>query len=297
MLGVCVGSEAWLRSPVNSPCQRLWLTTWRPCTCNAGRFSYGESPRTPPLEGTSLHRWNNSVERPWGILSLFTTCLHAGVTVTWRLCKAGRFSYGESPRTPPLEGTSLHRWNNSVERPWGILSLFTTCLHAGVTVTWRLCKAGRFSYGESPWTPPLEGTSLHRWNNSVERPWGILSLFTTCLHAGVTVTWRLCKAGRFSYGESPRTPPLEGTSLHRWNNSVERPWGILSLFTTCLHAGVTVTWRLCKAGRFSYGESPWTPPLEGTSLHRWNNSVERPWGILSLFTTCLHAGVSHVASL
>ena len=44
----------------------------------------------------------------------------------------------------------------------------------------------------------------------------------------------LCKAGRFSYGESPRTPPLEGTSLHRWNISVERPWGILSLFTTCL---------------------------------------------------------------
>ena len=24
-----------------------------------------------------------------------------------------------------------------------------------------------------------------------------------------------------------------------------------------------------------------------TPLHRWNNSVERPWGILSLFTTCL----------
>ena len=43
----------------------------------------------------------------------------------------------------------------------------------------------------------------------------------------------LCKAGRFSYGESPRTPPLEGTSLHRRNISVERPWGILSLFTTC----------------------------------------------------------------
>ena len=46
--------------------------------------------------------------------------------------------------------------------------------------------------------------------------------------------WHLCKAGSFSYGESLRTPPLEGTSLHRWNNSVERPWGILSLFTTCL---------------------------------------------------------------
>ena len=44
--------------------------------------------------------------------------------------------------------------------------------------------------------------------------------------------WRPCESGRFSYGESPRTPPLEGTSLHRRNNSVERPWGIFSLFTT-----------------------------------------------------------------
>ena len=49
----------------------------------------------------------------------------------------------------------------------------------------------------------------------------------------------------------------------------------------------TDKWHLCKAGSFSYGETPWTPPLEGTSLHRWNNSVERPWRILSLFTTCL----------
>ena len=48
-----------------------------------------------------------------------------------------------------------------------------------------------------------------------------------------TCMWQLCGAGRFSYGESPRTPPFEGTSLHRRNMSVERPWGILSLFTTC----------------------------------------------------------------
>ena len=53
-------------------------------------------------------------------------------------------------------------------------------------------------------------------------------------HSENTDKWHLCKAGSFSYGESPRAPPLEGTSLHRWNNSVERPWGILSLFTTCL---------------------------------------------------------------
>ena len=54
-------------------------------------------------------------------------------------------------------------------------------------------------------------------------------------HSENTDKWHLRKAGSFfSYGESPRTPPLEGTSLHRWNNSVERPLGILSLFTTCL---------------------------------------------------------------
>ena len=53
-------------------------------------------------------------------------------------------------------------------------------------------------------------------------------------HSENTDKWYLCKAGGFSYTESPRTPPLEGTSLHQWNNSAERPWGILSLFTTCL---------------------------------------------------------------
>ena len=34
-------------------------------------------------------------------------------------------------------------------------------------------------------------------------------------HSQNTDKWHLCKAGSFSYGESPRTPPLEGTSLHR----------------------------------------------------------------------------------
>ena len=62
---------------INWPYQRLWH---RPNLCRfvvvfaGGRFSYGESLQTPPLEGTSLHRWSNSVERPWGILSLLTTC-------------------------------------------------------------------------------------------------------------------------------------------------------------------------------------------------------------------------------
>ena len=57
----------------------------------------------------------HSVERPWGILSpvyhLFTITsdftLPEADTDKWRLCKPGRFSYGESPRTSPLEGTSF----------------------------------------------------------------------------------------------------------------------------------------------------------------------------------------------
>ena len=121
---------------------------------------------------------------------------------------------------------------------------------------WRLCEAGHFSDGESPWTPPLEGTSLHRRNNNVERPWGILSLFTTrfwlwvnshfqrlyVIHIYICM-WRLCEAGCFSYGESLQTPPLEGISLHRRNNSVERPWGILSLFTICFQIWVISLWH------------------------------------------------------
>ena len=86
-----------------------------------------------------------------------------------------------------------------------------------------------------------------------------------------------CKSDRFSYGESPRTPPLEGTSLHRRNNSVERPWGILSLFMTCLllwvkpppPKPVTQTCGFCKSDHFlrwiTADPSPWgnfTPPTK-----------------------------------
>ena len=71
-----------------------------------------------------------------------------------------------------------------------------------------------------------------------------------------TDKWRHCKSG----SESPRTPPLEGTSLHRWNYSVERPWGILSLFTICLQI-LRICWaRGCHIDKscFCNGESPWT---------------------------------------
>ena len=92
-------------------------------------------------EETSLHQRNNGVDSPWGILSLFTPSVRLRLNspnqrLWWHryvvFCGAGRFSYGVSPRTPPLEGTSLHRRNMSVERPWGILSLFTTCFQLRV---------------------------------------------------------------------------------------------------------------------------------------------------------------------
>ncbi len=179
---------------------------------------------------------------------------HSENTDKWHLCKAGSFSYGESPRTPPLEGTSLHRWNDCVERPWGILSLFTTCLRLGVKSPchrlWHVDypqkhtkkretlrnanqnkttrKAGYKKVYDRPLPPPPHqppSTPLPTTSNEAFRIKGALKK---------TDKWHLCKAGSFSYGESPRTPPLEGTSLHQWNNSVERPWGILSLFITCL---------------------------------------------------------------
>ena len=100
----------------------------------------------------------SSVNRPWGILSPFSTRFRLqvnspfqrlSVTQTyicmWCLCETGRFSYGESPRTPPLEGTSLHRRNNSVERPCGILSLFTTC-SVYVSILSRVCRWHRHIY-------------------------------------------------------------------------------------------------------------------------------------------------------
>ena len=122
------------------------------------------------------------------------------------------------------------------------------------------------------------------------RPWGMLSQYQTTCVCKLLLDVRGCETGCFSYGESPRTPPPEETSLHRQNNNVERPWGISRLFTTCfqpvsnqlspVRGCDTDVWRhLCEAGRFSYGESPRTPPLEGTSLLRQNMSVDRPWGV------------------
>ena len=72
-------------------------------------FSYGESPRTPPLEGTSLHRRNISVERPWGILSLFTACLPSWV-------KSSRQSRCHASPTQELIGCILRRHSSPAKK-------------------------------------------------------------------------------------------------------------------------------------------------------------------------------------
>ena len=127
----------------------------------------------------------------------------------------------------------------------------------------HLCESGRFSYVNH--SGPLPLRELHSTDETIVRrdpggSWACLRpVPTTCEFCPEFVAdtdiyicmWCLSEAGRFSYGESPRTPPLEGTSLHRRNNSVERPWGILSLFTTCSHH-VWILSRVCSWHRHIY---------------------------------------------
>ena len=124
---------------VYSPCQRLWhRNVWGIFVKQVVFLTVNHRGALPLRE---LHSTDEAIvwRDPGGSLVFsrpvsdyerihpFRGCRWHRHTCMWRLCEAGRFSYGESPRTPPLEGTSLHRRHNSVERPWGILSLFKTC--------------------------------------------------------------------------------------------------------------------------------------------------------------------------
>ena len=81
-----------------------------------------------PLPFWELHSTDKTIVwRDPGDLRSICDLLTIANEITLR--KSDRFSYGESPRTPPLKGTSLHRRNNSVERPCGdlepVYDLFT----------------------------------------------------------------------------------------------------------------------------------------------------------------------------
>ena len=103
-------------------------------------------------------------------------------------------------------------------------------------------------------------------------------------HSEKTDKRYLCRASSFSNSESK---PLRRRVL------IEEG---LAKSSKKQHFKNTDKWVLCKAGSFSYGESMQTPPLEGTSLHQWNNSVERPLGILSLLTTVYNYEWNHTAT-
>ena len=129
----------------------------------------------------------------------------------------------ESPRTPPLEGTSLHRRNNSVERPWGILSLFTTCLQVNSP-----CQ--RLSQTSGVFVNQVVFLAVYH-----RGPLPLRELHST----DETIVWRdpggswACLRPVYHYEWIHRTrdradPSPEGSSLHWRNNSVHRPWGILS---------------------------------------------------------------------
>ena len=89
-----------------------------------------------------------------------------------------------------------------------------------------------------------------------------------------------CYASSFSYGKSAWNFPFEKKSIHQQDSG--EPMG--NLYTA---RGSDRDCVFVKQVHFSYSESPWTSPIEWTSLHRRTYSVERPWGILSLFTTCI----------
>ena len=159
------------------------------------KIFYGESAPPPPTTTTTRIIWETSPPKQECVESLGN--LWAGLrpvsgferihatsgwdnTDIWCFCRAGRFSYGESPRTPPPEGTSPHRRNMSVERPWGILSLFTTCLP--VRVNSRAWVQPVFDY---EWICLARGcdTDVHvaalwsrsfflRWITADPSPWG-----------------------------------------------------------------------------------------------------------------------------
>ena len=94
----------------------------------------------------------------------------------------------------------------------------------------------------------------------------------------------LCKAGSFSYSEWPQIPRLEGISLHWWNNDVERPWGILSLFTTCLWLWVKSHCHICRT--CSKKQSAEHAPKSSWEKRRVLQNAEKKLASSRIFTFC-----------
>ena len=197
----------------------------------------------------------------WPINQFLTACQRPSHTSMCRLCLFLFFSYFflqwiditslPSPSQIPEE-ISLHR-RNSVDSPWGILSLFTTCVRLRLNSPSQRLWWHR--YVVFLWNRPF----FLRWITADPSPW---ENFTppTKYECGETLgdlepVYDLCPiTGEFALPELwhrhvcginvkqvvfltvNHRGPLPLRELHSTDEiimSVERPWGILSLFTTC----------------------------------------------------------------
>ena len=189
-------------------------------------------------------------------------------TDVWLACGADRFSYGESPRTPPLEETSLHRRNMSVERPWGILGLFTTGfwpqMNSQCQRLWHRCVVSLWSRSfflrwttadPSPWgnfTP----TTKHECRETLGDLEPVYDLFPItsefALPAAVTQTrmrrlWGTGSVEKVVIFMVNHRRTLTSRELNWWNMILDRPWwgeGIFSLFETGFRSPITGT-KVC----------------------------------------------------
>ena len=280
----------------------------------AGSFSYGESRRTPPLEGTSLHPLKE---------------LHSTEIIVWR--DPG----GSWACSPPVYDIQWDHPAQAVTQTSGIFVkqvVFLTVNHRGPlpvrelhstdgTTVWRdpggswaclppvyhspcqrlsqICGAFLLSGPPLPPPPPTPTVNLHRplpllrnftppTKQECGDTLGILDLFSNHLvmifGTGCdTDTWLRCKQLVFSNGQSPWAPPSE--EFHSTSETLFVCFINILLFCSPPvydfqwdHPAQTVTQTSGFDVNMSFSLQWITadPSLWGTSLHRRNNSVERP---------------------
>ena len=260
--------------------------------------------RHRPFPLRELHFTDNNrsnVERPWGILSLWKTRfwlpvnfreLHSTKDNRSHVCgillkQLVFLMVNHHGHLPFRELHSTDDNRSSVERPWGILSLFMTWFQLQVKSPFqRLTQT--YMYVAS-----LRSRLFFLWwitsPTTTDIVWRDPGGSWACLRPGSDYEWihlsRGCDTDICMYvaslwsrsfflqwitvDPSPLgnfTPPTTTDLVWRdpggsW--ACLRPAQIMSEFT--FPEAVTQTyicmWHLCEAGRFSSGESPWTPPL------------------------------------
>ena len=211
------------------------------------------------------------MERPWGILSLFTTCLPLWVNSSHQ-------SRCHVSPTQELRASTLRRKCSPARKSTTrkrqasyLTEKKKTKKDTKATVKMsRLCKAGLFFLR---WitADPVPLRELHRRNICVERPRGILNLFTTCLPLWV-------KSSRQSRCHVSPTQELRASTLRRQcsparkSTTRRRQANYLTekkKKKKDTKATVKMS-RLCKAGLFflrwiTADPSPWgnfTPPTK-----------------------------------